>query len=202
MTGVLMLVRHGQSLWNLENRFTGWMDVPLTAEGMAEARKAGQRLKGYRFDRAFTSALKRAQETLQIILQELGQTNIQIVSDWALNERHYGTLQGFNKAEAAEKIGNDLVYAWRRSFDVRPPGGESLKDTLDRVLPYYQIHVEPYVKAGETVLLVAHANTLRALVTELDHIPAKDVPDLVIPTGTPRRYLIDEKGNVIERDYL
>jgi len=201
-TGTLILVRHGQSLWNLENRFTGWTDVPLTEQGLAEAYKAGEKLKGFRFNRAFTSALSRAQETLRIILDVIEQADIPVERDPALNERHYGDLQGLNKAETAERLGQEVVYAWRRSFDARPPGGESLRDTVERVMPYYRMRIEPYVLAGETVLVVAHANSLRALVTVLEEIPAEDVPALNIPTGVPRRYLIEGTGKILEADYL
>lgn len=200
--GTLVLVRHGQSQWNLENRFTGWIDVPLSEAGMVEARKAGQLLKGMKFDIAFTSALVRAQETLRIILEEIGQTNLPTERDQALNERHYGDLQGLNKDETAAKFGQEQVHLWRRSFDVQPPNGESLKDTRDRVMPYYTAHIEPLLKQGKRVLVVAHGNSLRALVMVLDNISQLAIPDLNIPTGAPMRYLIDEQGAVIDRGYL
>jgi 2,3-bisphosphoglycerate-dependent phosphoglycerate mutase len=189
-------------LWNLENRFTGWTDVPLTEQGEAEARYAGEKLKGYRFDRAFTSELSRASESLRIILKVIEQTNIPIERNQALNERHYGELQGLNKAETADKLGQEVVFAWRRTYEARPPGGESLKDTHDRVIPYYLDTIDPYVLAGETVLVVAHSNSLRALIMELDNIPPEEVPDLYILTGVPRRYLIDSLGTIVERGYL
>ncbi len=200
--GTLVLVRHGQSQWNLENRFTGWVDVPLSAAGEQEARKAGELLKGVQFDYAFTSALVRAQETLRIILDVIGQPDIPIERDQALNERHYGDLQGLNKDETASKFGTEQVHIWRRSFDVNPPNGESLKDTRDRVLPYYRAHIEPLVKQGKRVLVSAHGNSLRALVMTLDNIPQNGIPDLNIPTGAPMRYLIDGNGTVLERGYL
>jgi 2,3-bisphosphoglycerate-dependent phosphoglycerate mutase len=201
-TGTLILIRHGQSLWNLENRFTGWTDVPLTEQGEAEARYAGEKLKGYRFDRAFTSDLSRAQESLRIILEVIEQTDIPVEYSQALNERHYGDLQGLNKAETADKLGQEVVFAWRRTYEARPPGGESLKDTHDRVMPYYVEHIEPYVVVGETVLVVAHSNSMRALMMDLDQISPEEVPDLYILTGVPRRYLIDSSGEILERDYL
>jgi 2,3-bisphosphoglycerate-dependent phosphoglycerate mutase len=200
--GTLILVRHGQSQWNLENRFTGWVDIPLTAEGEAEARRAGELLKNYHFDRGFTSALVRAQETLRIILEVTGQTDLPIERDAALNERHYGDLQGLNKAETAKKFGDEQVHIWRRSYDVRPPNGESLKDTRARVIPYYDAHIKPLVLAGETILVVAHGNSLRALVMVLDNISEKEISDLNIPTGVPLRYQIDGTGNVLEHGYL
>lgn len=200
--GTLVLVRHGQSQWNLENRFTGWIDVPLSPAGIEEARKAGEVLTGIKFDCAFTSALVRAQETLRIILEVIGQTHLPIERDQALNERHYGDLQGLNKDETASKYGKEQVYLWRRSFDVNPPNGESLKDTRDRVMPYYLAKIEPLVKQGKRVLVVAHGNSLRALVMTLDSIPTKAIPDLNIPTGAPMRYFIDANGTVLERGYL
>ena len=200
--GELILVRHGQSQWNLENRFTGWTDIPLTEAGIAEARHAGELLKDYRFDKAFTSALVRAQETLRYILEVTGQTDVPIERDAALNERHYGDLQGLNKDETAEKYGKEQVHLWRRSYDVQPPGGESLKDTRARVIPYYEKHILPLLKEGKKVLVVAHGNSLRGLVMVLDNISERDIPELNIPTGAPLRYLIDENGNAVERGYL
>ncbi len=201
-SGQLVLVRHGQSLWNLENRFTGWTDVPLTEAGEAEARHAGDLLKGYHFDQAFTSALIRAQDTLRIILEVTGQTDLPIERDAALNERNYGDLQGLNKAETAQKFGDEQVHIWRRSYDVAPPNGESLKDTRERVMPYYDAHILPLLKQGKNVLVVAHGNSLRALVMVLDNIAQRDISDLNIPTGAPLRYLIDADGKVIEHGYL
>ncbi len=201
-SGTLVLLRHGESVWNLENRFTGWTDVPLTAKGRAEARAAAEKLAGFRFDYAFSSALVRAQETLEIILDVLGQRDVTVVYTEALNERHYGLLQGLNKARTAEKLGLEIVTLWRRSYQFRPPRGESLADTRQRVVVYYRQRIEPHVLAGATVLVVAHANSLRALVMELDDIKAEAVPALRIPTGVPRLYRIDSDGRIIECRYL
>ncbi len=200
--GTLVLVRHGQSQWNLENRFTGWVDIPLSPAGEEEAANAGELLHGYHFDRAYTSALLRAQETLRIILEEIGQTDVPIERDEALNERHYGDLQGLNKAETAEKFGDEQVHLWRRGYRVQPPGGESLEQTAQRVLPYYSEHIAPRLQAGESILVVAHGNSLRALVMVLDNISETDISELNIPTGVPRRYIIASNGEVLERDYL
>jgi len=200
--GEMVLVRHGQSLWNLENRFTGWTDIPLSEAGMAEARHAGELLKDYRFDHGFTSALSRAQETLRIILEVTGQTDLPVDRDQALNERYYGDLQGLNKDETAQKFGAEQVHLWRRSYDVPPPNGESLKDTRARVMPYYEAHIEPLLKQGKKVLIVAHGNSLRALVMVLENISERDIPDLNIPTGAPLRYVIDAEGKTVEHGYL
>lgn len=200
--GELVLVRHGQSQWNLENRFTGWTDISLTEAGIEEARHAGELLKSYHFDHGFTSALTRAQETLRIILTVTGQTDLAIDRDQALNERHYGDLQGLNKDETAQKFGAEQVHLWRRSYDVAPPNGESLKDTRARVLPYYEAHIQPLLKDGKKVLVVAHGNSLRALVMVLDNISERDIPDLNIPTGAPLRYLINADGKALEHGYL
>jgi 2,3-bisphosphoglycerate-dependent phosphoglycerate mutase len=201
-TGTLIMVRHGQSQWNLENRFTGWVDIPLTPEGEEEARRAGELLRGYRFDHAYTSALTRAQETLRIILETIGQPDLPVDRDQALNERHYGDLQGLNKAETAVKFGEEQVHLWRRSYATRPPGGESLADTRARAWPYFQTHILPRVLAGETILVVAHGNSLRAIVMVLDNISEADIPDLNIPTGVPMRYIFDEQGRVLEHNDL
>ncbi|MBI1278761.1 MAG: 2,3-bisphosphoglycerate-dependent phosphoglycerate mutase [Anaerolineaceae bacterium] len=200
--GTLVLVRHGQSQWNLENRFTGWVDIPLTKEGEAEAKRAGELLKGTTFDHAFTSALSRAQETLRIILETIGETNVPTDRDQALNERHYGDLQGLNKDETAEKFGKEQVNIWRRSYDVPPPNGESLKDTRARTMPYFDAHIKPLVLAGKNILVVAHGNSLRSIVMVLDNISEKDIPDLNIPTGVPLRYQIDSTGKVLKHGYL
>jgi 2,3-bisphosphoglycerate-dependent phosphoglycerate mutase len=198
----LVLLRHGESQWNLENRFTGWVDVPLSPRGVQEAKNAGDKLRGFTFDRAFTSVLLRANETLRLVLDGLGQTNIPIEKDKALNERMYGELQGLNKAETAKKYGEDQVKIWRRSFDVRPPGGESLKDTADRVLPYYNEKIKPYLLKGETILISAHGNSLRALVMQLDQLSKEQVLELNIPTGAPLLYELDNSGKVLSRRYL
>jgi 2,3-bisphosphoglycerate-dependent phosphoglycerate mutase len=198
----LVLLRHGESQWNLENRFTGWVDVPLSPKGEQEARVAGRKLAGITFDRAYTSVLKRAIDTLTIVLEVIGQTGIPIEKDKALNERLYGELQGLNKAETAKKYGEHQVKIWRRSFDVRPPGGESLKDTADRVLPYYEQHIRPQILAGKNILIAAHGNSLRALVMQLDQLSKEAVLELNIPTGAPLFYEFDQAGDVTSHRYL
>jgi 2,3-bisphosphoglycerate-dependent phosphoglycerate mutase len=198
----LVLLRHGESQWNLENRFTGWVDVPLSTRGVEEAKNAGDKLRGYTFDRAFTSVLVRANETLRLVLEAIGQTQIPIERDQALNERMYGELQGLNKAETAKKYGEAQVKIWRRSYDVRPPGGESLKDTADRVLPYYEARIKPHLLKGETILIVAHGNSLRALVMQLEQLSKDQVLELNIPTGVPLLYELDDSGKVLSRQYL
>ena len=198
----LVLIRHGESQWNLENRFTGWVDVPLTPKGEQEARDAGKKLKTFRFDCAFTSVLVRAKETLRLILEEIGQTTIPIEENKALNERMYGELQGLNKTETAQKYGEHQVKIWRRSFDVPPPGGESLKDTAERVLPYYENRIRPALLADKTVLVVAHGNSLRSLVMQLEHLSKEAVLELNIPTGAPLWYEMDKLGEVVGHRYL
>ncbi len=200
--GRLILLRHGESQWNLENRFTGWVDVPLSPRGIQEAKNAGEKLRPYKFDRAFTSVLQRAIETLRLALEIIGQTQIPIEKDKALNERMYGELQGLNKAETAKKYGDDQVKIWRRSYDVPPPGGESLKDTAERVLPYYDQKIKPHVLKGETILIAAHGNSLRALVMQLDELSKEQVLELNIPTGAPLLYELDPTGKVTSRRYL
>ncbi len=198
----LVLIRHGESQWNLENRFTGWVDVPLSPKGEEEAREAGQKLQAFRFDCAFTSVLMRAQNTLRIVLEEIGQTGIPIKEDKALNERMYGELQGLNKAETAKKFGDEQVKIWRRSFDVPPPGGESLKDTAARVLPYYESQILPELLANKTVLVVAHGNSLRSLVMRLEDLSREAVLELNIPTGAPLFYDMNDNGAVTAHRYL
>lgn len=198
----LVLLRHGESQWNLENRFTGWVDVPLSPKGIDEAKSAGRKLTAYRFDRAFTSVLTRAIETLRLVLEVTGQSAIPIEKDKALNERMYGELQGLNKAETSQKYGDAQVKIWRRSYDVRPPGGESLKDTADRVLPYYEARIKPCVLKGETILIAAHGNSLRALVMQLEQLSKEQVLELNIPTGAPFLYELDSQGKVLSHRYL
>lgn len=198
----LVLIRHGESQWNLENRFTGWVDVPLSPKGIEEAKAAGKKLAGLKFDRAFSSVLARANETLRLVLEGIGQTGIPIEKDKALNERMYGELQGLNKAETAKKFGDEQVKIWRRSYDVRPPGGESLKDTAERVLPYYDSRIRPYVLQGETILIAAHGNSLRALVMQLEQLTREQVLELNIPTGAPLLYELDNSGKVLSHRYL
>lgn len=202
--GTLVLLRHGESQWNLENRFTGWVDVPLSPKGEEEARQAGEKLKAanIRFDLAFTSVLQRAIRTMEIALEILGQPNIPVEKDQALNERHYGDLQGLNKAETAKKFGDEQVHIWRRSYDIAPPGGESLKDTAARTLPYYEAKIFPLVKAGKTVLVAAHGNSLRSLVMHLDHLTREQVLELNLGTGVPIVYELDADGKVQEKQIL
>lgn len=229
MSTRLVLLRHGQSQWNLENRFTGWVDVDITEQGAAEAKQAGELLKaeGFEFDMVFTSVLKRAIRTMWTVLDEMDQMWVPVTRSWRLNERHYGALQGLNKAETAEKHGDDQVTVWRRSFDIPPPemsqddpghpchdrryatldphllpGTESLKITLDRVLPYWDDAIVPHVHDGKTVLIVAHGNSLRALVKYLDNISDEDIIGVNIPTGVPLVYELDDAMNVLSRRYL
>ena len=198
----LILLRHGESQWNLENRFTGWVDVPLSPRGIQEAKDAGEKLRRFKFDRAFTSVLARANETLRLVLDIIGQTAIPIEKDKALNERMYGELQGLNKDETVKKYGEAQVKIWRRSYDVRPPGGESLKDTAERVLPYYEQTIKPYVLKGDTILVAAHGNSLRALIMELEQLSREQVLELNIPTGAPLLYELDKTGKVVDHRYL
>lgn len=184
----LFLVRHGQSQWNLENRFTGWVDVDITEAGREEARKAGKILKNEKIDIAFTSALIRAQHTLDIILDVIGKKDMPVLKDKALNERSYGDLAGLNKAETAKKFGEEQVHIWRRSYDVAPPGGESLKDTRDRVIPYYEEHIRPLIEQGKNVLIVAHGNSLRALIMYLENLSPEEILKREIATGQPITY--------------
>jgi len=198
----LILLRHGESQWNLENRFTGWVDVPLSPRGIQEAKDAGEKLRSFTFDRAFTSVLTRANETLRLVLDTIGQTGIPIEKDKALNERMYGELQGLNKDETAKKYGEQQVKVWRRSYDVRPPGGESLQDTAERVLPYYEHTIKPCLLKGETILIAAHGNSLRALIMQLEQLSRDQVLELNIPTGAPLIYELDNTGKVLDHHYL
>jgi 2,3-bisphosphoglycerate-dependent phosphoglycerate mutase len=195
---LLVLVRHGQSDWNLKNLFTGWRDIELTEKGVAEAREAGRKLKaqGIKFDVAFTSALIRAQRTLDLMLQEMAQTGIPVFKDQALNERDYGDLSGLNKDDARKKWGEEQVHIWRRSYDVAPPGGESLKDTLARTLPYYVTEILPRVLRGERVLVAAHGNSLRALVMVLEKLDKQSILKREIGTGVPIIYRLDADSTV------
>ncbi|MBX6327068.1 MAG: 2,3-bisphosphoglycerate-dependent phosphoglycerate mutase [Pseudolabrys sp.] len=198
---LLVLVRHGQSEWNRKNLFTGWRDVDLTEQGVKEARAAGRRLKaeGFTFDVAFTSALRRAQHSLDLILEELGRTKIPVFKDQALNERDYGDLVGLNKDDARRKWGEQQVHLWRRSYDVAPPGGESLKDTLARALPYYVTEILPRVLRGERVLVSAHGNSLRALVMVLDRHTPDSITRLNLDTGVPIVYRLNADSTVASR---
>ena len=198
---LLVLVRHGQSDWNLKNLFTGWRDVDLTDKGIAEAREAGRKLKaqGIKFDVAFTSVLKRAQRTLDLMLTELVQTSIPVFKNQALNERDYGELVGLNKDDARKKWGEEQVHIWRRSYDVAPPGGESLKDTLARALPYYITEILPRVMRGEHVLVAAHGNSLRALVMVLDKHTPDSITKLNLETGVPMIYRLNADSTVASK---
>ncbi|MDA8125487.1 MAG: 2,3-diphosphoglycerate-dependent phosphoglycerate mutase [Deltaproteobacteria bacterium] len=225
----MVLLRHGESTWNLENRFTGWTDVDLTEQGLREAHQAGRLLKegGYSFDLAHTSVLKRAIRTLWITLDEMDLMWIPVYRSWRLNERHYGALQGLNKKETAEKYGMELVHAWRRSYDIPPPEleatdprypgrepryaglksseiprSESLKTTLDRVLPYWHGTIVPDLKAGKKVLIAAHGNSIRALVKYLDHVPEDVITEVNIPTGIPLVYELDDQLRAVNHFYL
>ena len=225
----LVLVRHGQSTWNLENRFTGWTDVGLTEQGEAEAHEAGRLLHegGYEFDVAYTSVLRRAIKTLWIVMEEMGLEWLPVYRAWQLNERHYGALQGLNKAEMAQKFGDEQVHIWRRSYDIPPPAlevtderhprfdrryaslspeqlpaTESLKITLERVLPYWHMVLAPAVLSGQRLLVVAHGNSLRAMVKYLDGVSDEEIPGLNIPTGVPLVYELDEDLKPITHYYL
>jgi 2,3-bisphosphoglycerate-dependent phosphoglycerate mutase len=225
----LVLIRHGESAWNKENKFTGWTDVPLSDKGFAEAHAAGKLLKeeGYTFDEAFTSFLKRAIQTLNCVLAEMDEMWIPVEKTWRLNERHYGALQGLNKAETAAKFGDDQVKIWRRSYSTRPPLlkkddprcpakdpryaaipedsiplGECLADTVARVLPYWNGTIAPEIKAGKRIIIAAHGNSLRALVKHLDNISEDEIVGLNIPTGTPLVYELDDELKPIKHYYL
>ena len=225
----LILLRHGESTWNKENRFTGWTDVELSETGISEAKEAGKILseRGVDFDVCFTSYLKRAVHTLNYVLAETDNDHLPVTKSWKLNERHYGALQGLNKADTAKKYGEEQVKIWRRSFDVRPPVlseddernpafcktykdvdkkelplAESLKDTIARVVPYYKAEIEPYLKQGKNVLIAAHGNSLRALVMYLESVSEKDILELNIPTAVPLVYDLDENRSVDKKEFL
>ncbi|WP_298960143.1 2,3-bisphosphoglycerate-dependent phosphoglycerate mutase [uncultured Methylobacterium sp.] len=204
MERLLVLARHGQSEWNLKNLFTGWKDPGLTDLGVEEARAAGRRLKarGVQFDVAFTSDLTRAQRTCALILEELGQSGLPTIADQALNERDYGDLSGLNKDDARAKWGEEQVHLWRRSYDVPPPGGESLKDTVARVLPYTMREIMPRVLRGERVLVAAHGNSLRALVMVLDGLTTETIPGLELATGVPLVYRLNADTTVADKVVL
>jgi 2,3-bisphosphoglycerate-dependent phosphoglycerate mutase len=199
---VLVIVRHGQSQWNLENRFTGWIDIDLSPQGKEEARQAGEKLKGYKFDKAFTSALIRAQHTYEIISGIAGFNNLSLEKNEALNERMYGDLQGLNKDETRAKFGAEQVHIWRRSYDIAPPNGESLKDTSERVMPYYYKMIEPELKAEKNVLIVAHGNSLRALVKHLEGLTGDEIVKVEIPTGIPIEYQLDKELKILSKKEL
>ena len=203
---VLVLVRHGESQWNLENRFTGWVDVPLSEKGIQEAAAAGERLKkeNLKFDCAYTSDLQRAQNTLKLILEKLEQTGIPVEKNQALNERHYGELQGLDKAETAKKFGDEQVKIWRRSYDIAPPGagGESLKDTAARTLPYFTSRILAQIKAGKNVIVAAHGNSLRSIVMDLEKLTKEQVLELNLATAVPIIYQIDPQLKVLSKKIL
>jgi 2,3-bisphosphoglycerate-dependent phosphoglycerate mutase len=198
----LVLVRHGESQWNKENRFTGWIDIALSPKGEEEAKSAGEKLKGMKFDKAFTSMLQRAIKTFEIAAQTAGFKHLIAEKDEALNERMYGDLQGLNKDECREKFGQEQVHIWRRSYDIPPPGGESLKNTAERVLPYYHKRIEPMLKEGKNILVVAHGNSLRALIMYLEKLSGEQIVKVEIPTGVPILYELDENLNVINKKEL
>ena len=208
----LVLVRHGESQWNLENRFTGWVDVELSGKGREEAREAGEKLKGIQFDKAYTSVLKRAIRTLEIALRTAGKTGVPIVQDQTLNERHYGALQGLNKAETAKKYSDEQVHIWRRSYDVPPPKdktefnpegiSEGLKDTAARTLPYFQKNILSDVREEKNVIVAAHGNSLRSIVMDLDKMTKEQVLELNIPTGVPIVYEFDKALKILSKKVL
>ncbi|MDP4199951.1 MAG: 2,3-bisphosphoglycerate-dependent phosphoglycerate mutase [Bacteroidota bacterium] len=200
--GKLILLRHGESQWNLENRFTGWVDIPLTDKGRQEALEAGRRIKNIPLDRGFTSVLIRAIESMDIALRGAEQTKMHYEKDKALNERMYGDLQGLNKEETAKKYGAEQVHIWRRSYDVPPPNGESLKDTAARTLPYFRSQILPLAQQCENILIVAHGNSLRSIVMELDQLSKEEVLHLNLATGVPIVYDIDPNGRVLEKTIL
>ncbi len=199
---VLVLVRHGQSEWNRLNMFTGWKDVGLSEEGVSEAHRAGQRLKeaGLVFDSAFASTLKRAHRTLDVILDEVGQGKLPIIKAAALNERDYGQLVGINKEEARKRFGAEQVQIWQRSYDIAPPGGESLKDTAARVCPFFERWIVPELQEGKNVIVVAHGNSLRSLIMELDKLTPEEVKDYSLATASPVIYRLNADGSVEKRD--
>ena len=198
---ILIIFRHGQSVWNLDNKFTGWVDVELTEKGMQEARNAGEKLKPYHFDLAYASGLKRAQQTLTLALEVSGKVVPTIYND-ALNERMYGDLQGLDKTETAIKYGDEQVKIWRRSYDIPPPNGESLKDTADRVIPYYKSEIEPQLKAGKNIIIAAHGNSLRALIMYLEKMTPKEILEFEIGTGVPRLYELDSNLKVLKAENI
>ncbi|MDX2257792.1 MAG: 2,3-bisphosphoglycerate-dependent phosphoglycerate mutase [Hyphomicrobiaceae bacterium] len=201
MDNVLVLVRHGQSQWNRLNMFTGWRDPDLTEQGISEAERAGRMLKaqGFHFDIAYTSLLRRAQRTLDLLLDEMGQSDLPIIRDVALNERDYGELSGLNKDEARDRWGEEQVLIWRRSYDIAPPGGESLKDTAARVLPFYKTRIWPDIKNGKNVVVTAHGNSIRALIMYLEELSAKEILEREVSTGAPMIYRLTAHGHVMDR---
>ncbi len=198
----LVLIRHGESEWNKENRFTGWIDIPLSPKGEEEAKSAGEKLKGMKFDKAFSSVLQRATKTYEITAQTAGLKDLVCERDEALNERMYGDLQGLNKDECRAKFGAEQVHIWRRSFDVPPPGGESLKNTAERVLPYYHKKIEPLLQQGKNILIVAHGNSLRALIMHIEKLSGDEIVKVEIPTGVPILYELNDDLNILSKKDL
>ncbi len=199
---LLILLRHGQSQWNLENRFTGWVDVPLSELGEREAVAAGAKIKSIKIDIAYTSVLKRANETLRLALEAAGIKGIPIIRDVALNERHYGELQGLNKEETAQKFGAEQVHIWRRSYDIAPPAGESLKDTAARTLPYFKKVIVPELETGKNILIAAHGNSLRSVVMEIEKLTPEQILKVEIPTGVPIVYEFDSNLSLLSKKIL
>lgn len=197
----LIIFRHGQSVWNLENKFTGWVDVELTEKGVQEAKNAGEKLKPFNFDLAYASDLKRAQNTLKTALEIAGKS-VPTKYDKALNERMYGDLQGLDKTATAQKYGDEQVKIWRRSYDIAPPNGESLKDTAARVIPYFKAEIEPKLKAGKNIVIAAHGNSLRALIMYLEKMTPEQILEFEIGTGVPRHYELDKNLNVLKAENL
>ena len=193
----LVIFRHGQSVWNLDNKFTGWVDVELSPKGIEEAKNAGLKINGYTFDYAYASDLKRAQNTLTLALETAGHPPITPVFDKALNERMYGDLQGLDKTETAKKYGEEQVKIWRRSYDIPPPNGESLKNTAERVIPYFETEIIPKLKAGKNVVIAAHGNSLRALIMYLEKMTPEEILEFEIGTAQPRLYELDKNMNIL-----
>jgi len=198
----LVLIRHGESQWNKENRFTGWIDIPLSEKGEEEAKSAGEKLRGFKFDLAFTSVLQRAIKTYEIAADIAGLNHLPVEKDQALNERMYGDLQGLNKDECRAKFGADQVQIWRRSYETPPPNGESLKNTAERVLPYYHKHIEPKLKEGKNILVVAHGNSLRALIMYIEGLTGEQIVKVEIPTGVPIFYELDGELKIVTKKEL
>ncbi len=208
----LILLRHGESQWNLENRFTGWVDVELSPKGLTEAAAAGQKIKNYPVDKAYTSLLKRANMTLALALESAGKQNVPVIRDKALNERHYGALQGLNKAETAKIYSDEQVHIWRRSYDIPPPTektamnpegiSESLKDTADRTIPYFDRHIAADLHAGKNIIIAAHGNSLRSIVMHLEKMTKEQVLELNIPTGTPIVYEMASDLTIVSKKIL
>jgi len=198
----LIIFRHGQSTWNLENKFTGWVDVDLTEKGIQEAKQAGEKLKSFHFDLAYASDLKRAQNTLKLVLEVSNQSHIPTTYNKALNERMYGDLQGLDKTATAQKYGEEQVKIWRRSFDIKPPNGESLKDTAERVIPYFKAEIEPKLKEGKNIIIAAHGNSLRALIMYLENMTPAQILEFEISTGVPRHYELDANLKVLKAENI